>query len=173
MNGRIFFEIEDKTTPSSFRFRPFGVADKPLVFEIKHEKGGGHTIGVKLPTETKLGTQAPLPGGGDRRVVTHNGTTVKTALYGGEGDVPDTKFAVKPPKGSHLIALDIGLRNMGPGVYKGTPYLVTSIINNKGKLSHALHSQYGLEKVILKPGRGVYGRVFFPIEDTRSRAPCG
>ncbi len=54
---------------------------------------------------------------------------------------------------------------MGPGTYKGTPFLVTSITNTKGKLSNALHSRYGLGKVILKPDRGVYGRIFFQIAD--------
>ena len=63
--GRIFFEIEDQTTPSTFRFRPFGAAGKPVVFKIVH--GGSQPIGKKLSTETKLGTADPLPGGGDRR----------------------------------------------------------------------------------------------------------
>jgi Domain of unknown function (DUF4352) len=163
INGRIFFEIEDKTTPSSFRFRPFGVAEKPVVFKIVH--GGSQPIGKKLPTETKLGTSAPLPGGGDRRTVSHGGTAVKAVMYGGEGQLADTKFAVKPPSGYHLTAIRLGLRNMGPGNYTGTPFLVTSITNTKGQVSKALHSRYGLGKVVLKPNRAVYGRIFFQIAD--------
>jgi hypothetical protein len=161
--GAIFFELQDKTNPRSFRFRPFGAADKAVVFAIKH--GGTHPVGVKLPTETKLGTPEPLPSGGTRKVVEHTGTTVKVVVYGGQGDVSDAQFAVKPPAGYHLLALGLGLRNMGPGVYRGTPFLVTSIMNNKGELSRALHSRYGLGKVVLEPDRGVYGRVFFQIED--------
>ena len=41
---------------------------------------------------------------------------MKTVFYGGAGDVPDAKFAIKPPKGYHLLAMKIGLRNMGPGL---------------------------------------------------------
>ena len=173
VNGRIFFEIEDKTTPRSFRFRPFGVADKPLVFAIKHGKGGGHTIGVKLPTETKLGTQAPLPGGGDRRVVTHNGTTVKTALYGGEGDVPDTKFAVKPPKGSHLIALDIGLRNMGPGSTRARPTWSHRSSTTRASCRTRSTRSTASKRSSSSLAEGSTGGCSSRSRTTRSRAPCG
>jgi hypothetical protein len=169
--GRIFFEVKDKTVPNSFRFRPFGTQDKALVFAIEH--GPKHPIGTKLPTETKLGTPDPLPSGGMEKVVTHGGTTVKAVVYGAEGDVPDTKFAVKPPSGYHLTAMRIGLRNTGPGTYEGTPFLVTSLTNTRGEVSKALHSRYGLGKVVLKPDRGVYGRVFFQIEDHTKPASVG
>ena len=86
-------------------------------------------------------------------------------MYGGEGELADTKFAVKPPPGYHLTAFRLGLRKMGPGTDTGTPFLVTSITNTKGQVLKALHSRYGLGKVVLKPNRGVYGRIFYQIAD--------
>ena len=70
------------------------------------------------------------------------------------------------------MAMQIGLRNMGlGGTYRrGTPFLVTSMTNDKKKMSKALHRRHGLAKVLLTLGRAVNGRVFFQIEDRTNPA---
>ena len=153
--GRLFFELPDNTSLSSFRFRPFGAKGKLAVLQVTHGQQQGTSPTAK-----------PLPDGGTRRLVQQGGTTLKAVVYGSSGDIKPDQVIRKARPGHHIVAIKFGLRNMQGGLYRANPSLNATITNEKGQVSAARPAPgRGIGKLALKEGQGIYGRIFFEIED--------
>ena len=151
--GRVFFELRDGTKVRSVRFKPFGPASRPAIFTFRSASG------------PPSGSGKPLPAGGARKVLRGGpGQIVKAVFYGVAVRIDERGRTPRP--GTHFVAVQLGLRNMGKGLYSAEPVASASIVNTEGTVSRALHLQgRDLGTVSLRPGRTVYGRIFFELRN--------
>jgi len=127
--------------------------------------GGGGTTTGKHGEPTSPGT---LPSGGMSKTLHGTGVTLVAVVYGGSGDVSSNLFTTPPKAGNHFTAVKVGLKNMGPNVYRADLTQAMTILNDQGILFHGVAGKQGLAKVALKKDETVYGRVYFQLRnDTR------
>jgi hypothetical protein len=153
--GRVFFELRDGTKVRSVNFRPFGPESRPAVFTFRSGSG------------PPSGSGKPLPEGGARKVLRGgSGHVLKAVFYGVSVRIDEKSIGRSPRRGTHFVAIKLGLRNMGKHLYAGEPAASASIENSGGTVSRALHvSGRDLGTVSLRPGRTVYGRIFFELRN--------
>jgi hypothetical protein len=136
-----------------------------LAFVVAGCSGGGSDSGKKQAKEHREKPKF-LRGGGSRRILHKNGVTLKAVVYGGSGAISTGAFTKKPDPGTHFIAVKVGLRNMGPGVYRRNLVAASAITDTNGGLGHAVSlGSHGLSQVALKKDEITSGRIFFELPD--------
>ena len=152
--GRVFFEIADDTKVRSVSLRPFGPGSKTAIFSFRSGSG------------PKSGSNKLPPGGKGKVLRGGSGQVVRAVFYGVAVRIDERSLDQFPPKGTHFVAVQLGLRNMGKGQYENEPVRSASIENTRGKVSKAVHlAGRDLGTVSLGPGRTAYGRIFFELQD--------
>jgi hypothetical protein len=153
--GRVFFELRDGTKARSVRFKAFGPESKPAVFTFRSGRG------------PRSGSSKPLPPGGRRKVLRGGSSqVVKAVFYGVSVRIDEKNLDRSPTPGTHVVAIKLGLRNMGTGLSAGEPVKSASIENGGGIMTRAFRVPgRDLGTVSLERGRTAYGRIFFELRD--------